>query len=270
MENNGKIRISKCQKGDIHMQIEEIKRIKEEKGITNQQLSELSGVPYGTITKIFCGATKRPRADKLAAIENAVMNFIKDETGTLDLSVWFPKTGHTVEEWLNLPDDKKAELIDGVFYDMGEPTVWHQRVVGFIYFMLLSYVRSKGGKCLPLISPIGVQLDMDDKTVVEPDVVVVCDPDKVMDKVIYGAPDFVLEVVSPSSKKRDYIIKLGKYQNAGVREYWIIDRKQERVTVYRNLDKMDDMQVDIYTFADMIPVGIYDDLEIDMSEIASY
>jgi Uma2 family endonuclease len=121
-----------------------------------------------------------------------------------------------------------------------------------------------------LISPVGVQLDMDDKTVVEPDVVIVCNPDKVKDKVVYGAPDWVLEVVSPSSKKRDYILKLQKYQNAGVREYWIIDREKERVTVYTNLDNSEKMEVEIYSFDDKIPVGIYDDLVIDLSEIKDY
>ena len=255
---------------DIHMEIEELKRLKEEKKITNQQLSTLSGVPYGTITMIFCGVTKRPRADKLAAIEKAIVDFWQDETGAVDLAALFSRNTNTIEDYFNLPDDKRAELIDGVFYDMAQPSVWHQRVIGFIHFILLSYVRGKGGKCLPLLSPIGVQLDMDEKTVVEPDVVVVCDPNKVHDRVIYGAPDWVMEVVSPSSKKRDYIIKLYKYQNAGVKEYWIVDRKQARVTVYTNLDKGEEMQVDIYSFNDEIPVGIYDDLKIDMREVLEY
>ncbi|MBR1623251.1 MAG: Uma2 family endonuclease [Pseudobutyrivibrio sp.] len=252
------------------MEISELKRIKEEKAITNKQLAELSGVPYGTITKIFCGVTKRPRADKIAAIENAIKNFIKDESGSLDLATWFSKETHTVDDWLNLPDDRRAELIDGVFYDMASPSIWHQRVVGLVYFLLLSYVKEKGGKCLPLLSPIGIQLDRDDKTVVEPDVVIVCNPDKVQDRIIHGAPDWIMEVVSPSTKKRDYIIKLNKYQNAGVREYWIVDKDQTRVTVYTNLDNPNEMQIDIYSFTDKIPVGIYDDLLIDMSEVLEY
>ena len=252
------------------MEIKDLKRIKEEKKLTNKQLAELSGVPYGTITKIFSGATKNPRADKIKAIEKAIRNFWNDEAGSLNLDNIFITNDNTVEDWFNLPDDVRAELIDGIFYNMGEPLVWHQRVVGLIYFLLLQYVRSKGGKCLPLLSPIGVQLDRDDKTMVEPDVVVVCDPEKVTEKVVYGAPDWVMEVVSPSSKKRDYIIKLQKYQNAGVREYWIVDQKKDRVTVYRNLDSAEDMQVDIYTLDSQIPVGIYDDLIIDMSETLEY
>lgn len=259
----------KYRKG-YYMDINELKRLKEEKKITNQQLADMSGVPYGTITKIFCGVTKRPRADKLAAIERAIKEFIEDESGALDLSVIFNKKTNTIEDYFNLPDNTRAELIDGEFYLMAEPTIWHQRVAGLIYFMLFSYVREKGRKCLPLIYPVGVQLDMDDKTVVEPDVVIVCNPDKVKDKVVYGAPDWVLEVVSPSSKKRDYILKLQKYQNAGVREYWIIDREKERVTVYTNLDNSEKMEVEIYSFDDKIPVGIYDDLVIDLSEIKDY
>ena len=253
-----------------YMEILELKKLKEEKQITNEKLSELSGVSYSTITKIFSGATKRPRADKLLAIENAIRGFINDESGALDLSVFAKKKYNTVEDWLNLPDDRRAELIDGVFYDMAEPTIWHQRVAGLVYFEAIKYVREKGGNCLPLISPVGVQLDKDDKTVVEPDVVIVCDPDKVKDRVIYGAPDWVLEVVSPSSKTKDYIVKLGKYQNAGVREYWIIDRKQERVTVYSHLDDSENMEVKIYGFSEPVPVGIYDDLILDLSEIQRY
>ncbi len=252
------------------MEINELKKLKEENKITNQQLAEISGVPYGTITKIFCGVTKRPRADKLAAIERAIKGFIDDESGALDLAVLFNRKTNTIDDYFNLPDNTRAELIDGEFYLMAEPTIWHQRVAGLVHFFLLSYVREKGGKCLPLIAPVGVQLDMDDKTVVEPDVVVVCDPNKVKDRVVYGAPDWVLEVVSPSSKKRDYILKLQKYQNAGVREYWIIDREKERVTVYINLDKPDDMEVEIYSFDEKIPVSIYDDLVIDLSEIKGY
>ena len=252
------------------MDINELKLLKEKKKLTNKQLSELSGVPYGTVTKIFSGATKRPKADKLAAIERVVKDFIEDESGYLNLAAIFNRNTNTIEDYFNLPDDVRAELIDGVFYNMAEPTIWHQRVAGLIFYILLKYVREKGGKCLPLIAPVGVQLDMDEKTVVEPDVVVVCDPDKVKDRVIFGAPDWVLEVVSPSSKKRDYIIKLQKYQNAGVREYWIVDRKKQQVTVYRNLDKGDDFEVEIYPFNTKIQVGIYDDLFIDMSEVLDY
>jgi Uma2 family endonuclease len=252
------------------MEINELKKLKEENKITNQQLAEISGVPYGTITKIFCGVTKRPRADKLAAIERAIKGVIDDESGALDLAVLFNRKTNTIDDYFNLPDNTRAELIDGEFYLMAEPTIWHQRVAGLVHFFLLSYVREKGGKCLPLIAPVGVQLDMDDKTVVEPDVVVVCDPNKVKDRVVYGAPDWALEVVSPSSKKRDYILKLQKYQNAGVREYWIIDREKERVTVYINLDMPDDMEVEIYSFDEKIPVSIYDDLVIDLSEIKGY
>ena len=251
------------------MEIYELKALKEEHGMTNEQIAELSGIPYSTVTKIFSGATKRPGHEKLKAIERSIHRFILDESGELNLPNAL-NYGHTIEDYYSLPEDKRVELIDGVFYNMASPTVFHQRVSGLIYAIILFWIKGKGGKCLPLISPIDVQLDCDDKTMVQPDVVIVCDPDKVKDRVIYGAPDWVMEVVSKSSKKRDYIIKLQKYQNAGVREYWIVDGFQQRVLVYSNMDKGDEMSTTIYTFDDEVPVGIYEDLTIDMKEIKGF
>ena len=96
---------------------------------------------------------------------------------------------------------------------------------------MLQHVLDKKGACLPMISPIDVQLDCDDKTMVEPDVVIVCDRDKIINRCIYGVPDFIIEVLSKSTKKKDSVIKLNKYLNAGVREYWMIDPMKKKVIV---------------------------------------
>ena len=250
------------------MDIEELKKIKEENGITNQKLSEMTGVSYSTITKIFSGATKSPRADKIKAIENSLSRFLKDEEGSINFARMVNRL-HTADEYFNLPEEKRVELIDGVFYDLSSPTVWHQRVVGNIYAAILIYIKGKKGGCVPIVSPIDVQLDCDDSTVVQPDVVVVCDKDKIKENIIYGAPDWVIEVVSKSTKNRDYITKLKKYTSAGVKEYWIIDPIQGRVMVYTNLDNEEEMMVTLYTLADKIPVGLYDDLIIDMRDITA-
>ena len=249
------------------MEIKELKRLKEEYKITNELLAEISGVPYSTITKIFCGVTKNPRADKLRAIEDAIIDFCKDESDAGNIAVLFRGKAKTIDDWMNLPDDVRAELIDGVLYYMNNPSLWHQRVIGLVHYQLMSYIREKNGTCLPLMAPFGVQIDMDDDTVVQPDVMVVCDQSIIREYTVFGAPDFVMEVVSPSSKKRDYFIKLNKYQNAGVKEYWIVDRSKKHATVYTHLDDPEEMQLDVYPLNEKIPVGLYEDLYIDISEL---
>ncbi len=106
--------------------------------------------------------------------------------------------------------------------------------------------------------------DSDDRTVVQPDVFILCDLSKLINGWVYGTPDFVLEVLSPSTRKKDMYLKLAKYEHAGVREYWMIDLKIERVLVYFFED---DLKCPvIYGFQDKIPVNIYNgELEIDLS-----
>ena len=112
-----------------------------------------------------------------------------------------------------------------------------------------------------------MQLDCDDKTMVEPDITVICDKDKIKKKNIYGAPDLVMEILSPSTRVRDLTLKLNKYMQAGVREYWTIDAEKERVLVYK-ADGED--IIGYYTFEDMVPVGIWDgECSIDFPKIKS-
>lgn len=116
--------------------------------------------------------------------------------------------------------------------------------------------------------PVDVQLDCDDKTMVQPDVIVVCDHDKIIDRCIMGAPDFVVEILSTSTMKKDMFLKLDKYQNAGVREYWMVDAKKGRVITY--FFEEDSAPV-IYGMDAKIPVKIFDgELEIDFGEIQEY
>ncbi|MCD7763304.1 MAG: Uma2 family endonuclease [Lachnospiraceae bacterium] len=124
------------------------------------------------------------------------------------------------------------ELIDGHIYDMAAPGTVHQFAVAELTFQFNLYVRSKGGNCRVYPSPIDVQLDCDDKTMVQPDVVVICDRDKIIKRCIYGAPDLVVEILSDSTAYKDTVVKLCKYMLAGVREYWIVDLKREKVAVY--------------------------------------
>uniref|UniRef100_UPI0040561351 Uma2 family endonuclease n=1 Tax=Acetatifactor sp. TaxID=1872090 RepID=UPI0040561351 len=173
------------------------------------------------------------------------------------------KGTHTIEEIYALPEGERAELIDGELYMMASPSTIHQMLVTELLVEIVNYIKSNKGNC-KVFTPIGVFLHNDDRTYVEPDIVVICEKEKLDNKGCHGAPDWAIEIVSPSSKKMDYVIKLTEYQKAGVREYWIVDPLRKVVTVYA-LEK--DAAPVIYHFTDIIPVGIYEEFAIDFAEI---
>lgn len=160
---------------------------------------------------------------------------------------------YTIDDIYALPDGKRAELIDGQIYYMAPPNRRHQDIVGELYATIREYIKSNNGPCKPYIAPFAVFLNENDKNYVEPDISVICDRNKFTDQGCKGAPDWIIEVVSPGSKRMDYSTKLFKYRTAGVREYWIVDSEKSRVLVYSfEQDTMEE-----YTFADTIPSGIY-------------
>lgn len=173
------------------------------------------------------------------------------------------KDNFTTDYIYALPDGKRAELIDGSIYYMAPPTRKHQRIVGKLYRIIADYIDRKNGKCEVNIAPFAVFLNADQRNYVEPDITVVCDPNKLSDKGCMGSPDWIIEVVSPGSRRMDYMIKLFKYRTAGVREYWIVDDERQRVTVY----DLENENVEEYTFADVVAVRIYNDMEIDFHNL---
>jgi Uma2 family endonuclease len=248
------------------MNIEEMKKIKQEKGYTYAQIAKLTGVPLGTVQKIFSGETCSPRYDTLRALEQLFTEpRVVQETLSYNVN---KQGGHTIEDYYKLPDEQHVELIDGQFYDMSAPTTIHQRIVGEIHYQIYSYISSKAGKCISFGAPVDVQLDCDEKTMVQPDIFILCDENKLKVWGIYGAPDFVLEVISPSTKKNDYILKSYKYANAGVKEYWIVDSYQKKVLVYYFAG---DVYPIIYGLDSEIPVNIYNgELKIKLNNIAKW
>lgn len=168
---------------------------------------------------------------------------------------------YTIDDIYALPDGKRAELIDGNLYMMAPPNTKHQLIMNDINIAVYNYIKSKGGKCKVIPAPFAVFLENADGNTnyVEPDISVICDPDKLNDKGCQGAPDWIIEIVSPSSRKMDYITKTNLYMNAGVKEYWIVDPMREIVMVY----KASEDAVPVFSrFGEKIKVGIYDDLEI--------
>ncbi len=170
---------------------------------------------------------------------------------------------YTINDVYNLPDGQRAELIDGKVYYMAPATRNHQRIVGELYATIREHIRRNGFKGEVDITPFGVFINADDKSYVEPDICIICDEYKLDDRGCNGAPDWIIEVVSPASRRIDYTTKLFKYRSAGVREYWIVDADKTRVMVYNFYQ--DDMNE--YSFIEDIPAGIYTDFTIRMSNL---
>ena len=160
----------------------------------------------------------------------------------------------TLEDYYRLPEDKRYELIDGYFYEMTAPKMVHQRILSRLSFRFMNYIKEHHGRCEVFMAPFDVQLDEDEKTMVEPDMVVICDPEKLRDFGLFGAPDLVVEVLSRATAAKDRYIKTAKYYGAGVREYWIVDPDGKTIVVHRFEEKERTWK---YGYEEPVPVGIF-------------
>lgn len=251
------------------MTIQEMVKRKEELGYTCTKIADLSGVPLETVQEVLNGAKEGVSYEILHALELVLSPPRNMQISEVQPVYMTRQQGdYTLEDYYQIPDDIRIELIDGVIYTMDAPGTLHQLIGGFIYAKLLNHVMTHGGLCMPMISPVDVQLDCDDKTMVQPDVIIICDKDKIINRCVYGAPDFVIEVLSKSTKKKDSVIKLEKYMNAGVREYWMIDPMRKNVVVYDF--EHDDYPV-LYGFDAKVPVRIWGgEYVIDFTEVYEY
>lgn len=266
------------------MTLQEMKEKKRELGYSNEQISQLSGVPLGTVQKIFSGETVSPRYSTLQKLEKIFgdhgagsRSFVReaplrystaaDDPDWFELKLGKRQGDFTERDRDSLPEDVRTELIDGTLYYMTAPTKAHQLAVGLLYARLLEYSLSHDLPCTPFLSPVDVRLDEDDRTMLQPDVLVQCREDN-DPRIFHGAPDLVIEVLSDSTRKKDLIIKLNKYMAAGVKELWYIDLKKSAVTVY---DFAGNEFPLYYTFADKVPVRLTGgDLVIDFSQISAH
>ena len=170
---------------------------------------------------------------------------------------------YTIDDIYALPEGERAELIDGQIYYMAPPSRKHQEIAGELFTSINNYIRAAGGSCKPYIAPFAVFLNEKDKNYVEPEIIVICVPNKLNEKGCVGAPDWIIEIVSPGSRRMDYNNKLFKYRTAGVREYWIVDPQKEWIMVYSFFN--DDMNE--YSFTDDIPSGIYPGFSLNLSTL---
>jgi len=169
---------------------------------------------------------------------------------------------YTEDDYYGLPENIRAELIDGnLVYNQAAPSTTHQIILSELHTAINNYVKSKGGSCRVFPAPFAVKLRKTKKTIVEPDISVICDRNKLTDKGCMGAPDWIIEIVSSGNPSHDYVLKLNLYADAGVREYWIVDPRKKQILVYYLEQKH--FEVEMYTFQDKIKANIYEDLWID-------
>lgn len=165
---------------------------------------------------------------------------------------------YTVDDIYSLPAGERAELIDGKIYYMSPPSTRHQMLVMDLSYQIKDYIERNKGECEVFPAPFAVFLNENDRNYVEPDISVICDKKKITERGCNGSPDWIIEVVSSSSRQMDYFKKLFRYRAAGVREYWVVDPEKKIVTVYNfEQDRMDE-----YCFGLEVPVGIYNALTI--------
>ena len=171
---------------------------------------------------------------------------------------------YTIEDIYALPDGQRAELIDGKLYMMAPPVRIHQKLVSQFTKVIGSYIDQNHGGCEVYPAPFAVFLNEDNWNYVEPDLSIICDKSKLTEKGCNGAPDWIIEIVSPSTQQVDYGIKLFKYRTAGVREYWIVNPKTNIINVF---DFECEQASGQYRFDETIPVCIYDTLSVRISDL---
>lgn len=172
---------------------------------------------------------------------------------------------YTYADYLTWDDGNRYELIDGVPYMMAAPSSTHQEIVANLTAELVVYLKGKSCKVFP--SPYDVRLNADtkDDTVIQPDISVICDPNKIEERGCKGAPDMVIEILSPSTALYDQNIKLSKYLEAGVKEYWIVNPDERNVQVF--LFENGKGMFQIYKDATTIPVHVLKDCQINLADV---
>ena len=273
------------------MDIQEMNQIREAQGLSFRQIADGAGGPSGTVYKVLSRSTAAPRYDTMRRLtayfrklsgqgqdEGTGWNLTEPEQrmsesaaayaadkicpvprvslgqGRDDYGIPGKHQGeYTLEDYLALPDERRVELIDGWFYDMSAPTTVHQMIIGAVYRQLFDCITQKHKECRVMLSPTDVQLDCDDRTILQPDVLAICDRQRILRARIYGPPDFVVEVLSPFTAAKDRLVKTRKYMEAGVREYWLVNPDRLEITTY---DFTQGTDAETWHFTDIVPVHI--------------
>lgn len=183
-----------------------------------------------------------------------------------------PEQKYTYADYKKWNDDERYEIINGVIYNMSPaPMRVHQKISGNLFFLIKAYLRAK--KCQVYAAPFDVtfidydnQSDEETETVIQPDIVVVCDEKKLTDYGCKGVPDIVVEILSPYTFKKDKIEKFNLYEKYGVKEYWIIYPGEKIIEIYKLIDGKYGIP-EVYGIDDKIEVKYLGDLVIDLKEV---
>lgn len=257
------------------MTIQEMRETAEKKGYTLEQLSQLVGISEERIQKIFEEDVKSKDYGGMIVLGKFfhMTNYPGgvQEPSNYQAIVKEKKAGeYTIKDLEAFPNNVRVELIDGTIYDMSAPQTVHQFAVGEIHRQIQNFILNNKGDCSAFVAPIDVKLDCDNDTMVQPDVLILCDKSKLHKWGIMGAPDFVLEVTSPSTRRKDCIKKLVKYEAAGVKEYWILDPDRKSMIVYDFQEGAEDIPR-IHGLEEEVPVNLYQGgLQINLANIAEF
>jgi Uma2 family endonuclease len=181
---------------------------------------------------------------------------------------------YTYADYLELPEDARVELIDGIIYDMSPaPSRVHQEIIFELTLIIGNYIKQNNKPCKVYTAPFDVVLveeGQDEKqaiNVVQPDISIICDKKKLTERGCVGAPEMIIEVVSQNNPAHDYIRKLNLYTQFGVKEYWIVNPYEQNIFVYVYRPETGYSYPKVYTFNDKIKVSLFEDLMIDFAQI---
>ena len=250
--------------------IEEMSRRRSELGLTYAELSELCNVPVPTLQKIFSGTTRSPHYSTMLKLEDALFadqliagKMLREPVATYQVNTKHSRRNpllsglqgsYTLKDYSLLPEDERWELIDGILIRMEAPSVEHQSICTFLAAQLYRFTEEEEScPCYVLTSPCDVQLDGDDRTIVQPDLFVCCDESKLSKQRCVGAPDLCIEILSHSTRSKDQLLKRYKYERAGVKEFWVVDPEYNKITVYCFGRQPEEKT---YSMRDRIPISI--------------
>jgi Uma2 family endonuclease len=174
---------------------------------------------------------------------------------------------YTYRDYLDTDDDYRAEIIDGALYVASPPSRYHQDISRNLLIKIAGFLKGKPGRVYA--APFGVRLfpksDLSDDTYVEPDITVVCDPSKLDDRGCNGAPDMIIEIMSPSNRQNDMLVKFRKYLQAGVREYWIVDTEEK--TVHACVLDNKEYRVSVYDETQTVPAAVLPGCAVELKSV---
>jgi len=183
-----------------------------------------------------------------------------------------PDRKYTYGDYLHWPDEERWEIIDGVPYDMSPaPSTDHQIISIQLLGQLIAFATNKS--CRVFHAPFDVRLprgnESDDEinTVVQPDICVICDPAKLDARGCKGAPDLVVEIISPATAKKDLAEKFSLYEKSGVKEYWVVFPKDQVLNVYHLNETRVYDKTGAYSAADNLPCELFPGLEINLARV---